>query len=291
MKIGFIGLGIMGSRMAANLQNNGYDLIVYNRSRDKAAALIQNGATWADTPAAAATGVDILFTMVAHPQAVTAMALGENGFLDALSAGALWVDCSTTNPTFARQMADAATQRDIRFLDAPVAGSKPAAADARLRFIVGGEAADVETARPLFDVMGQQVIHVGGHGMGTALKVVVNMLLGQSMLAFAEGFTLGQALGIPAETLMNVLVGGPVVAPVIAVKRPKIENNDYEADFPLRWLQKDLQMVTQAAYDVGVALPQANAAKEAYQLAIRQGMGDLDFSAICAFLDTNNDNG
>lgn len=287
MKIGFIGLGIMGSRMAANLQRNGRHLIIHNRSQEKAAELLANGAEWAETPAAAAQ-VEVLFTMLAHPDAVREAALGPDGFLAQMPPGSLWVDCSTVNPSFSRQMAAQASQRQIRFLDAPVAGSKDAAQNARLRFIVGGAAEDVAACQPLFEQMGQHVAHVGGHGMGSGLKVVVNYLLAASMATFAEGMALAQAQGLSQEMLFNVLLGGPVVAPFVAGKREKMSSGDYEVDFPLRWMQKDLQMTAVTAYESGVPMPMANTAKELYQQAIQNGWGDCDFSAIYGFLGKIN---
>lgn len=284
MKIGFIGLGIMGSRMAGNLQKHGHELVIHNRSKDKASDLLANGAIWADTPAEVADQVELLLTMLAHPQAVEATALGKNGFLDALPEHALWVDCSTVNPSFSRKMAEEATARKIRFLDAPVAGSKNQAQDAVLTFIVGGNTADVEEVRPLFECMGNRVNHVGGHGMGTSLKIVVNYLLASAMASLAEGLVLGESLGIERETLLNVLLGGPVVAPFLAGKRPKIESGEYEPEFPLQWMQKDVQLATQTAYETGVAMPLANATKELYQLAMRHGWREDDFSAIYQFL-------
>lgn len=284
MKIGFIGLGIMGSRMAGNLQKHSHELVIHNRSKDKASDLLANGAIWADTPEQVASQVDTLFTMLAHPQAVESIALGENGFLDALPEHALWVDCSTVNPSFSRKMAEEATTRKIRFLDAPVAGSKNQAQDALLTFIVGGNISDVEEIRPLFECMGNRVNHVGGHGMGTSLKIVVNYLLASAMASFAEGLVLGESLGIERETLLNVLIGGPVVAPFVAGKRHKIESGEYEPEFPLQWMQKDVQLATQTAYETGVAMPIANVTKEFYQLAMRHGWQENDFSAIYQFL-------
>ena len=285
MKIGFIGLGIMGSRMATNLQKNGRQLIVHNRSREKAQTLLENGADWADSPAAVAADADLLFTMLAHPEAVRESALGAAGFLDHLSPGSLWVDCSTVNPSFSREMAAEAAQRQIRFVDAPVAGSKDAAADAHLRFIAGGAADDVAACQSMFDEMGQGVVHVGGPGMGTALKVVVNYLLAASMAAFAEGMALAQAQGLSQEMLFKVLLGGPVVAPFVSGKQAKMTSGDYEPDFPLRWMQKDLQMTAVTAYEAGVPMPLGNIAKEMYQQAIQNGWGDSDFSAIYEFLN------
>lgn len=284
MNIGFIGLGIMGSRMAGQLLDNGYGLIVHNRTRSKADHLIAQGATWADTPAAVAQQADLMITMLAHPHAVTSTALGDDGFLPVVADGKLWIDCSTVNPSFSKHMAEQATAHGVRFLDAPVAGSKNQAQDGVLAFIVGGDASDVEDATPLFEIMGSRVVHVGGHGMGTSLKIVVNYLLASAMASFAEGMVLGESLGISQEMLFKVLVGGPVVAPFVAGKQSKLESSDYDPEFPLQWMQKDVQLATQTAYENGVAMPLANITKELYQLANRDGMGELDFSAIYQFL-------
>lgn len=289
-KIGFIGLGIMGSRMATNLQKNGYELVVHNRSRDKASTLIENGATWADTPAAAAMGADILMTMLGDPTAVEAMARGENGFLSGLSAGTVWVDCSTVNPTFSREMAALANERGVRFLDAPVAGSKNQAAEAQLTFIVGGAPEDVETATPLFEKMGQRIVHVGGVGMGTSLKIVLNMQLAISMAAFAEGVALGRSLGIAEEVLQNVLIGSPVAAPFLQGKRERMSSGTYDApDFPLVWMQKDVHLATLTAYETHTSALLASVTKELFGQAIRDGYGNSDFSAIYHHLNSDND--
>lgn len=279
MNIGFIGLGIMGSRMATNLQNADYDLQVHNRSQGKAEVLLHNGAVWAEKPKDL-TEVDIVITMLAHPEAVEGSALGEDGFLQSMKEGSLWIDASTVHPTFSRSMAKEAASRNIQFLDAPVAGTKKPAELAQLVFFVGGESSAIELAQPLFDVMGAKTVHVGEHGMGTSMKMVVNYMLASSMATFAEGMVFGQKLGLQESMLMNALVGGPLVPPYLGLKREALENDDYEASFPLKWIQKDMQMVSNAAYDVGTAVPIANLVKEIYQMGVEAGLGDEDFSAI-----------
>src|SRR5271169_5563286 len=159
MKIGFIGLGTMGSRMAANLQKHGHFLVVFNRTREKADALLASGARWASSPAALASQVDILFTMLAHPNAVEEAALGKDGFLLHLESRRMWVDCSTVNPSFSRAMAAKAEAHAIHFLDAPVTGSKNVAELAKLIFWVGGAAKDLEICRPLLECMGNRIVH------------------------------------------------------------------------------------------------------------------------------------
>jgi 3-hydroxyisobutyrate dehydrogenase-like beta-hydroxyacid dehydrogenase len=283
MKIGFIGLGIMGSRMAANLQKHGYSLVVFNRTRGKAQPLLDQGAIFADSPAKLAEQVDVLFTMLAHPDAVEEAALGANGFLSHLKSNALWVDCSSVNPLFSKKMAAAAAVGQIRFIDAPVTGSAPVATDGKLIFWIGGDAVDVEAIRPLLLCMGNKIVHVGGHGMGTSMKIVINLLLGTGMAAFAEAMELGQGLGLSQKMLFDSLLGTPAVAPFLASKREKIESGDYEAEFPLRWMQKDMHLASVSAYETGVALPVANVTKEIYRLAMRDGHETKDFSAIYEF--------
>jgi len=289
MKIGFIGLGIMGSRMAANLQRHGFSLVVFNRTRAKAQPLLDEGATFAESPAKLAEEVDVLFTMLAHPGAVAQAALRENGFLNRLNPKALWVDCSSVNPSFSKKMAVAAAARQIRFVDAPVTGSAPVAGDGKLVFWVGGDAIDVEAIRPLLLCMGSKIVHAGGHGMGTSMKMVINLLLGAAMASFAEAMALGQGLGLSQKMLFDSLLGMPAVAPFLASKREKIEKRNYGAEFPLRWMQKDMHLAAVSAYEAGVAMPLTNVAKEIYRLAMRGGHETEDFSAIYEF--TMGDNG
>src|SRR5512143_435190 len=285
MKIGFIGLGIMGSRMAANLQKKGHDLVVYNRTKQKADPLIANGAIWAPTPADVAKQVVIIFTLLAKPDAVAETALlGKNGFLNHLVGNSLWIDCSTVSPSFSRLTAAEARQRKIRFIDAPAGGSKGPAEQGQLLFFVGGEKADVNEAKPLLEAMGKAVYHVGGHGMGTSLKMVNNLILAQAMIAFSEAIVLGESLGISKQALFDTLLGSPVVAPFLAFKRQKIEEGKFDTEFPLQWMHKDMQLATETAYEIGVAMPAANVTKEIYALAIRNGLGEQDFSAVYKLL-------
>ncbi len=283
MKIGFIGLGIMGHGMATNLLKNGVDLFIYNRSKVKAIDLIEAGAHWVDSPAHFGE-VDILFTMLAHPEAVTAVSQGSNGFLSHLKKDALWVDCSTLNPTFVKEMAKQAQAHHIRYLEAPVAGTKPQAESGSLVFFTGGNQADVELCDPFFQTMGQKVIPVGEVGQASSLKLVVNLMLATSMAAFAEGIAFGESLGISQERLFNVLIGGPVTPPYLASKRSKLETQEYSPQFPLKWMHKDLQMVSLAAYESQIPMPIAQTTKELYGQAIKAGFGDNDLSAIYAYL-------
>ncbi len=285
MKIGFIGLGIMGSRMAANLLKKGHKLVVYNRTKQKAGSLIAAGAAWAPTPADVAKQVTVIITMLAKPDAIAETALiGKYGFLNHLADNSLWIDCSTVNPSFSKLMASEAQQRNVRFLDAPVTGSRGPAEQGQLLFFVGGETADMEEVRPLLEAMGRAVYHIGGHGMGTSMKMVGNLILAQTMVAFCEAIVLGESLGIPKDLLFNTLLSSPVAAPFLSMKREKLESGNFETDFPLQWMHKDTQLVAETAYEAGVAIPATNAVKEIYALAVRKGLGEQDFSAVYKLL-------
>ncbi len=285
MKVGFIGIGIMGLPMATNLLKHRVDLTIHNRTRAKAEPLIADGATWADTPKALARQVDLLFTMLATPESVGAVARGTAGFLEHLQPGSLWVDCSTVNPSFSREMAAETHARDIHFLDAPVVGSRVPAEQAQLLFLAGGDECDVHACQPFFAAMGRQVIHVGEHGTGSGMKMLFALLLGQSMLAFSEALLLGESLGIARETIFENLLGAAVTAPFLTGKRAKIETGNYQPDFPLQWMRKDLQLAAATAYEQGLALPGVNLGKEVYGLAARAGLKEKDFSAIYYFLE------
>jgi len=282
MQIGFIGLGIMGSRMAANLVRAGMTVAVYNRTAERARPLAEAGASVAASAADAARGADMVITVLSDPQAVRAVAVGEGGFLPAMGAGSLWVDCSTVDPAFVQEMAAAAAEHGVRYLDAPVAGSKVPAEKGELLFLAGGDVADVLEAAPLFAVMGKQTIHAGPVGSGASLKLCNNLMLGAAMLAFGEAVAAGRAMGLDEGVLLEALTTSPVSAPFLALKRDKVRDGDWAVEFPLKHQHKDLHLLLETAYAAGLPLPLAAAVKERYGDARARGLGDADFSAVCA---------
>ncbi|MEL7118818.1 MAG: NAD(P)-dependent oxidoreductase [Bacteroidota bacterium] len=284
MKVSFIGLGIMGSRMAANLLKNGVDLTVYNRSKEIVTQLVEQGATAAATPQEAVKEADIVITMLSKPEVVEALAFGEQGFVGHMKTNALWVDSSTVNPSFTSLCAEKAKAHHIRYVDAPVAGTKPHAANAELVFFVGGSETDVAELNTLFDHMGRKTIHVGEVSKGASLKMLVNALLAQSMLMFSESVILGEKMGLDKQFLLNLLPNLVVSAPFTKAKAEMIKEDAYEVQFPLEWMQKDLQLVAQTAYELDQPLYLANIAKEVYQAAKQKGLGRLDFAAIHKYL-------
>ncbi|GAA5175739.1 MULTISPECIES: NAD(P)-dependent oxidoreductase [Halomonadaceae] len=292
MKVAFIGLGIMGRHMARNLmRHDDLTLSVFNRSPEPVEALVEAGARGANSAEEAVAEADIVFTMLAEPSVVEAVAFGEGGFVAAMGEGALWVDCSTVNPSFSRAMATRAGGHGLRFVDAPVAGTKQPAEEAALTFLVGGAREDVEILRPLLDCMGQKIVHAGETGQGAAFKMLVNAQLAQSMLVYAETALLGENLGFSRDFLMDTLPNLPVSAPFLAGKAELIRSGDYAAQFPLEWMHKDLQLLDLTAYEQNQPLYLASLAKSLYGSAKAAGHGRDDFAAIHAYLANQADQG
>jgi len=291
MHIAFIGLGIMGSRMAQNLLSAGHQLTVYNRSPEPARLLAEAGAKKASTAAEAVREADVVFSMLSTPEAVREVFLDEHGALTAMKANAIWADCSTVNPSFSEDCLKAATAGNIRFLDTPVAGTKPHAEQAELVFFAGGDPEPLTIIQPLLEKMGRKVMHIGKAGQGTSFKMLVNMLLAQSMLIFSEAVVLGARMGIDRTFLLDTLPNLVVSAPFTKAKAEMIRKDDYDVQFPLEWMQKDLHLAAVTAYEKQQPLYLANVAKEVFADANRAGLGRLDFAAIHRFLEDRNSKG
>jgi 3-hydroxyisobutyrate dehydrogenase-like beta-hydroxyacid dehydrogenase len=280
MNVTFIGLGIMGSRMARNLLNNNVKLTIYNRSDEPARALEQRGALRASSASEAVREADVVFTMLSSPEVVTEVVTGPAGFLPSMQKRALWVDCSTVNPSFSRTAREAAAQQQLRFIDAPVAGTKPQAELAELVFFVGGDQSDLAEVEPLLNFMGQKVMPIGDVGQGTSFKMLVNVLLAQSMVLFSETLLLGEKMGLDKNFLLDTLPNLAVSAPFTKAKAEMIRNNNYEVQFPLELMYKDLHLAALTAYEHQQPLYLANLAKELYGRAVQNGMGRQDFAAV-----------
>lgn len=287
MNVTFIGLGIMGRRMAANLLKNKVSLTVFNRSEAPALELKESGAKVAKSYADAVKDADVVFTMLSTPQVVSEIMFG-TGCLSAMKKNALWVDSSTVNPSFSLESAKEAEAAGIRFVDAPVSGSKIPAENGSLIFLAGGSEADIRTIEPLLKFMGSQVIHAGGNGKGTSMKMLVNALLAESMVVFSETILLGEKLGLSKDFLLNTLPGMPVIAPYVKAKAALIGEKNYEPHFPLEWMYKDLTLVSKTADEVNQLLPVGNLTKELFGEATRNGMERLDLSAIYEYLNKRN---
>jgi len=280
MTVGFIGLGLMGSRMAANMQKKADAMVVYNRTPEKADALVKAGARRAASPEEVGAACDIVFTMLTSPQVVGEVATGDHGFLDAMREETLWVDCSTVNPSFSRTMARFASERGVRFVDAPVAGSTGPAERGELLVLAGGNAKDISEAQPFLDAIGKKTVHVGENGKGASMKLVVNLMLAQSAVAFSEAVKLGTDMGIPRQLVLDTLIGGPLTAPFLAGKKGNFESDSYDVEFPLTHITKDVHLAIQTAYETGTPAVSAAVAAQLFARAKKDGLGEKDFTAI-----------
>src|SRR5579871_3408017 len=232
MNLGFIGLGGMGSRMAARLLHAGYTLGVYNRTTDKAAPLVRLGATLFASPADLARSVDVVFSMLADDAAVEQVLQGPAGVVAQVKPGTSIVDLSSVRPGTSRRIAMAARQRNVDVLDAPVSGSTPQAEDGTLVMFVGGEQAAYERVRPILTVLARDVFYLGDSGSGATMKLVVNGLLGTAMQALAESLALGERAGLHKETLLSVLEQTSVLAPGVKRKLQNARSDSYPVQFP-----------------------------------------------------------
>ena len=280
LRVAVLGLGRMGSAMAANLLDKGFPVTVYNRTPEKARPLAEAGAEAAVTPAEAARSADVVITMVADDAALADVLLGDGGAMDGARAGTLFVDCSTVSPATAVRMAAEAERRGLAMLDAPVLGSVQAAAGGTLDVVVGGRAADVERARPVLEALGKAVYHLGGYGAGCAFKLAFNLMLGVQIQALAEGLVLGERYGLDRDQMLEIIMGSILSSPYLQYKSRPIATGDYRAAFTLGLLEKDLFLALEAGRQVGVSLPAA-AAVHAVTLAGKScGKEDLDSAAV-----------
>jgi 3-hydroxyisobutyrate dehydrogenase len=289
--IGFIGLGNMGAPMAANLVKAGHEVSGFDIAAGRAEALAAKGGRAAATAADAAAAGDIVITMLPAGADVRSAYLGDAGVLAHARKEALLIDCSTIDVETARAVAAAAAAARFDMLDAPVSGGVIGAETASLTFMVGGDSAAFERGRPLLAAMGRTIVHAGPAGNGQAAKICNNMILGVSMIAVCEAFSLAERLGLAAQTLFDISAKSsgqcwaltsycPVPGPVPASPA----NRDYAAGFTAAMMLKDLRLAQQAAGASAIATPLGAAAANLYQLFVDEGMGGLDFSGVYRFI-------
>jgi len=280
MNLAFLGTGIMGSRMAANLAKAGHVVRVWNRTAGKCSSLAEIGCVVARSPREAVEGVEVVFTMLTDPQALESVSSGVGGFLDGLGAGTTWVDHSTVDPATSRRMWELARVREVRFLDIPVSGSSGAAHNAKLIFFAGGDAPDLERVAPLLSHMGARIVHAGPVGAGAALKLVNNLFLAQAQAAWSEALGLASRLGLSEETVHEAILPTHVAPAFLGLKRAKIEAREWSPEFPLKHALKDMRLAQAAAKETGVTFHQLTASELIYAQAALQGLGDSDISAV-----------
>lgn len=287
-RIAFLGLGIMGGGMARRLLDAGFPLAVYNRNPARAEPLIAAGARFMDTPRSAVAGADIIVSMVADDLASHAMWLGDSGALAGAERGAVCVECSTLTVAWVTELARAVSERRCEFVDAPVTGSKPAAAAGELNFLVGGTETALEKIRPAFAAMGRNVIHLGPTGSGAFVKLVNNFVAGVQVTAFAEAFALVERNGdIDRAKALAVISEGAPGSPIVKLMSARMTAVDYTPNFLLHLMAKDLGYAIEEGARHQLSLLTAAAALERFRAAINAGLGEKDMAAVLETVRTD----
>ncbi|HCO03503.1 MAG TPA: NAD(P)-dependent oxidoreductase [Actinobacteria bacterium] len=279
-ELGFVGLGIMGGRIAKRLLDAGNDVTGYNRTRSKAEWLLEAGMRWADTPRVVAESADVVFTMVTDTAALQAVIDGPDGLLAGLAPGKVFVDMSSISPAASRELATRVAATGARMLDAPVSGSVSTLEEGKLSIMVGGDAAVVEQVLPLLRQIGPTVTHVGPNGQAVAMKIATNLSLAVQMLAFSEGVLLAEQSGIPRETAVHVLLNSVIASPMIKYRGPFVLGQPDEAWFDVNMMQKDLLVALEMGRQLNVPLPTTATANQMLTAARALGLEKRDFAVL-----------
>ena len=282
--IGFIGMGHMGSHMAQRLLDAGYQVTVYDRTKEKVQEVGQRGAQVAQTPKDLAANCQVVMACVTDDEAQHDVMFGPEGALAGTHVGSVIIDLSTVSPDASRRLFQAAREQDVPMIDAAVSGSVPQVDQGSLVIFVGGEQKTYEQYKPILEVLGNTSFYMGASGMGTTMKLVVNTLLGLGMQALAEAIALGEKAGLEKGLLLDVLGQTAVLTPGQKSKLENVRREQYPTNFALSLMHKDFSLVLSQAYDVSVSMPATAAAQQMYTAAMAKGM-DEDFSIMIQFME------
>lgn len=285
MDIAFIGLGIMGRPMALNLLKAGHRLRVHARRAESMQPLVTAGAVACDSPAEAARGSQVIFTMVSDTPDVQQVVLGDRGVIHGAAAGSVVVDMSTISPVVTREMAQALTQRGVEMLDAPVSGGDVGAINGTLSIMAGGKAEIFARVRPLFEAMGKNIVHIGPNGAGQVAKGCNQIIAGVTIQAVAEALTLARKNGVDPHKVREALMGGFANSRVLEVHGQRMLARDFRPGFKARLHRKDLRIVMDTAAQVNVCLQQAGLAAQHLNALVGRGLGEEDSSAIVKVIE------
>ena len=282
--LGFVGLGVMGSRMVKRLLDVGHSVTGYNRTKTKAQWLLDQGMKWADTPRAVVEKTEIVFSMVANTSALRAVTSGADGILVGLRPGQIYIDMSTVSPGAIRDLAQQIEAKGARMLDAPVSGSVSTLEEGKLSFMVAGDRKAVERVEPILKDIGPKVTYVGPSGLAVSMKVATNLSLAVQMLAFSEGVLLAEKSGIARETAVEVLLNSVIASPMVKYRGPFVLKMPDEAWFDVNMMQKDLQLALEMGRDLDVPLPTTAITNEMLTAARGLGLEKQDFAALFTVL-------
>jgi 3-hydroxyisobutyrate dehydrogenase-like beta-hydroxyacid dehydrogenase len=285
-RVGFIGLGIMGSRMAANVRRAGFEVSVWNRTAEKAHDWVaEHGGGVAESPAALAAESDVVITMVVDGEQVRGVLLGDGGVVHGATEGLLCIDMSTIAPTETRAIGDELAAGGVRFVDAPVTGSSPKAQDGTLTIMAGGDAEDFERALPLFRAMGELVVHAGPLGHGEMVKLINNAVAAANTVTVAEALLVGAATGVDLDRLVEVMGAGSGGSTVLALKAGPMRDHDFTTLFKLEHMLKDVRLCLEEGQAAGAPFASAAQAREVLSAGMGRGLGDADFAALVEVLE------
>ena len=280
-RVALLGLGVMGAGMAANWLAKGFGLTVWNRTRARTQALADKGARVATTPREAAAGADCVFAMVADDAASRAVWLGDDGALAGAKTGAVVVESSTLTPDWVRELAGHARAKGCAFLDAPVGGSRQAAASGELRFFVGGDAATLDKARPALIAIGSKIDLLGPAGAGATWKLINNQLIAAQVAALGEALDVARKAGFRPVQISSLILNGAASSPIVKMKLPSMLNGDYdEPDFALSLMLKDARYAAALAQSLGAPADLVSSAVKAFARAEAKGLGAKDIAAV-----------
>jgi 3-hydroxyisobutyrate dehydrogenase/2-hydroxy-3-oxopropionate reductase len=285
-KLGFLGLGIMGHPMAHHLLKAGHEVALWSHQGSKAHDLAKEGkGTACAHPKDVAMHADYIFYCVGNSEMSREVAVGKNGLLDGIKPGAVVADCSTISPNASREMHTAFTAKGAHFLDAPCTGSKPGAEKATLTFMIGGDKAVFERAKPYFEIMGKLFYFCGGPGAGLQAKLTQNLVLANLFQGFAEGMVLAAKGGIAPELMLEILDNSAAKSGLISFKAPFVLARNFETNFSTKWLHKDISMALESGQSLDVPLPVTALTHQMLQAAISRGFGEDDFCSAIRVLE------
>ncbi len=284
-KLGWIGTGVMGRWMCQHLMDLGYSMTVFNRTQSKAQPLIDDGATWSDSPSAVAAASDVVFTIVGFPPDVREVYLGENGILKGAKDGSIIVDMTTTEPSLAQEIYAEAKEQNVSSVDAPVSGGDVGAREARLSIMVGGDDAAVEAIMPLFSAMGKNIVHQGGAGAGQHTKMCNQITISGTMIGVCEGLLYGHKAGLDLETMLSSISGGAAACWSLDNLAPRVLKRDFDPGFFVEHFIKDMSIALDEARKMNLSLPGLALVHQLYTAVQGQGHGRLGTQALVLALE------
>jgi 3-hydroxyisobutyrate dehydrogenase-like beta-hydroxyacid dehydrogenase len=281
MRVAFLGLGIMGRPMAANLVKAGHEVTVWNRTPGKEV----EGARLAASPVEAAQGAEVVWICVSDTAAVESVLFGANGAEQSLSEGMVIADSSTISPSATRKFAERVGRKGVQWVDSPMTGSKAGAEAGTLLFMIGGDEQAIEKLKPLYAAMGKKIFRMGETGKGQSAKLVMNLQIALIYEGFAEALTLAAKLGVDSQQLIQLINSSMVKSGVVEYKAGFVLGRDFSANFPLRLMRKDIRLALEAAKEARVKLPGLETVEEIYDMAVEDGHADLDYAATLLLLE------